>query len=141
MATTEMAHTSSTMSTIRPPVVTGFGICELTVVSWAETQKSAPPIVVNPEAGSSCSNRYISTVPTTSSSSVATNSPVRRLRSIACACVSAVRIMRSSFRMFRNPGSDTDAGPGVSDMPATYAPQRPERRSRPLPECRLTGFG
>jgi hypothetical protein len=33
VATTEIAHVSRTMSSTRPGVVTGLGICELTVVS------------------------------------------------------------------------------------------------------------
>jgi hypothetical protein len=49
VATTVMAQTSSTMSSTRPGVVPGFGICELTVGSCAETQNSAPPKSSKPE--------------------------------------------------------------------------------------------
>ena len=49
VATAVMAQTSSTMSSTRPAVVTGFGICELTVGSCAETQNSAPPKWSKPE--------------------------------------------------------------------------------------------
>src|SRR5829696_5687971 len=104
VATTETAQTSTTTSMIRPGVVTGLGICELTVVSWAETQNSAPPTPWKPESRCACSNSYISSVASASSSSVDTPRTISRLRRSRCVWDAPRSTMRASERSCRSPG-------------------------------------
>jgi hypothetical protein len=105
VATTEIAHSSRKTSSTRPAGVTGLGIWELTVVSCAETQNSAPPIVWKPVPRASCSNRYISTVATTSSVRVDARRNASRERRNWCVRDSPRITIPSSDFMWPMPGS------------------------------------
>jgi hypothetical protein len=99
VATIEIDHTSSRMSSTRPGVVTGFAICEETVVSCAVTQNSAPPRSSKSEPSAPPSNQYMSTVPTASTTSVNAISSVSRARRNWCVRVSPRRTIRASLVM------------------------------------------
>src|SRR5689334_6726556 len=110
VAATVIAQTSSRMSSAFPQPVTGFGICELTVVSCAVTQNSAPPQSWNPEPGWSCSSAYMATVARASRAIVATKRNINRERSRRCASDSPRMTMRTSAPMWRMPGGGMPDG-------------------------------
>src|SRR6266545_3011701 len=95
-ATIVIAHSSRKMSTIRPPVVTGFLSCEDTVRSCVVTQKNPSKTDEMFEPFLPCSSMYIKVVPTASTASVSTSAVASRLRSFECSWVSPTAILRTS---------------------------------------------
>src|SRR5437588_9069907 len=91
------------MSTTRPPVVTGFCICDETVRSCVVTQKNPLNGDEIAEPCFPCSSTYSRTVPTRSTANVASSADARRRRSVSCTCVApaptlAISIPRSRKR-------------------------------------------
>jgi hypothetical protein len=84
--TRQRAVTSSTMSTIRPPVVTGFGICDETVSSCTVEKKNASQRLWIALWLTSSSNSHIRTVPTTSTTPTSTSASSSRRRRAPCGC-------------------------------------------------------